>query len=417
MPCVAVVDVETTGINPYRHDRIIEIAAVVMRPDGMVLREFATLVNPERDIGPTSKHGLTARDLLHAPRFAEIAGELLEVLDGSAAFAGHNVRFDHSFLAMELRRLGHQCPEGPTLCTLQLAGGGNLLCCCADFGIEFDGPAHAALHDARATARLLSTLLADAPHMLWGLHRMPPIAWPTVPKSSRGRMTRVESLERQNQRPSYLERLLSRAHSLGGPEADDTSALAYVAVLDAILEDRRVDEDEADSLLEVATRWGMSGPQIHNVHRGYLETLATAALADGIVTDAERRDLKLVSHLLGIEDACLEEVLTRSAPTRPVPLPASENTQSLGEDLSGRRVCFTGELQCRLKGVPITRDMATEMARERGMVVVESVTKKLDLLVVADPFTQSGKGKKARQYGIRIMHEPVFWKAIGADVD
>jgi DNA polymerase-3 subunit epsilon len=45
------------------------------------------------------------------------------------------------------------------------------------------------------------------------------------------------------------------------------------------------------------------------------------------------------------------------------------------------------------------------------------VTKKLDLLVVADPDTQSGKAQKARKYGIRIMHEPVFWKAIGVEVE
>jgi DNA polymerase-3 subunit epsilon len=49
--------------------------------------------------------------------------------------------------------------------------------------------------------------------------------------------------------------------------------------------------------------------------------------------------------------------------------------------------------------------------------VVDSVTKRLDLLVVADPKTQSGKAAKARRYGIRVMHEPVFWKALGLEVD
>ena len=47
---------------------------------------------------------------------------------------------------------------------------------------------------------------------------------------------------------------------------------------------------------------------------------------------------------------------------------------------------------------------------------MDCVTKKLDLLVLADPHSQSGKAKKARQYGIRILHEPVFWKAIGVAV-
>jgi DNA polymerase-3 subunit epsilon len=46
-----------------------------------------------------------------------------------------------------------------------------------------------------------------------------------------------------------------------------------------------------------------------------------------------------------------------------------------------------------------------------------SVTKELDLLVVADPNTQSGKAKKARKYGTRIVHEPVFWRSLGIAVD
>jgi DNA polymerase-3 subunit epsilon len=69
-----------------------------------------------------------------------------------------------------------------------------------------------------------------------------------------------------------------------------------------------------------------------------------------------------------------------------------------------------------LKGEAITREMAAGLAARRGMIVAESVTKKLDLLVVADPLTQSGKAKKARQYGIRIMHEPVFWRVLGLEV-
>jgi len=65
----------------------------------------------------------------------------------------------------------------------------------------------------------------------------------------------------------------------------------------------------------------------------------------------------------------------------------------------------------------ISRDVAEALAAQAGLVVADSVTKKLDLLVLADPLTQSGKAEKARRYGIRIMHEPVFWRAIGVDVE
>jgi DNA polymerase-3 subunit epsilon len=47
----------------------------------------------------------------------------------------------------------------------------------------------------------------------------------------------------------------------------------------------------------------------------------------------------------------------------------------------------------------------------------DSVTKDLDLLVMADPYSQSGKAKKARQYGTRVMAEAVFWQAIGVQTD
>jgi DNA polymerase III epsilon subunit-like protein len=47
------------------------------------VREFVSLVNPARDIGPSSIHGLTAQDLLHAPKFGEIAGLLFEALQGT----------------------------------------------------------------------------------------------------------------------------------------------------------------------------------------------------------------------------------------------------------------------------------------------------------------------------------------------
>lgn len=164
MPLLAVIDVETTGLYPCRHDRIVEVAAVVMGPDGGVLREFTSLLNPERDIGPTSIHGLVASDVAAAPRFGDIAGALLEAVDGCVALAGHNIRFDQSFLAVEFSRIGHAFPEGPLLCTLELAGGGSLSSCCGDYGIPCSSGAHTALHDARVAAQLLAAILEDAPY-------------------------------------------------------------------------------------------------------------------------------------------------------------------------------------------------------------------------------------------------------------
>jgi DNA polymerase-3 subunit epsilon len=85
-------------------------------------------------------------------------------------------------------------------------------------------------------------------------------------------------------------------------------------------------------------------------------------------------------------------------------------------DLRGKSVCFTGELLSQWKGERISRELAEKLAADAGLEVRASVTKALDILVVADPDTQSGKAQKARRYGTRIIAEAAFWKALGVPV-
>jgi len=413
---IAIIDVETTGLFPLRHDRVVEVAAIVIEGDGRVLREFVTLVNPARDIGPSSIHGLTAEDILHAPQFGEIAGLLVDTLQGTVAIAGHNVRFDQQFIESEFSRIDSPIPQCFTICTMQLAGGGRLSECCGDYGLPLSGEAHHALSDARATARLLSILLPDQPRIIQKLNRLMPIQWPTIRSPGKQPITRDESRRSQSEPPTFLQRLLVRMHNSAEPIATDGVVMAYAALLDRVLEDRHVDDSEAGALVEMAAKWGLSGDQIMLAHREYLNQLAVAATADEVVTDAERRDLKLVARLLGQEKQDLDEILREAAAKVASTILGAPATLTAETNLNGKRVCFTGELQCRYKGQMILRELAEELAASAGLMVMDSVTKKLDLLVLADPHSQSGKTKKARRYGIRIMHESVFWKAIGADV-
>jgi NAD-dependent DNA ligase len=96
---------------------------------------------------------------------------------------------------------------------------------------------------------------------------------------------------------------------------------------------------------------------------------------------------------------------------------AKSTTLAGSSELVGKRVCFTGELISTIGGKSVTRAMAHAFAERAGLVIASSVTKQLDVLVVADPCSQSGKAKKARQYGTRIIAEAVFWKMIGVAVD
>ena len=301
---------------------------------------------------------------------------------------------------------------------MQLAGGGRLTDCCSDYGVPLNGEAHHALADALAAARLLSMLLQDQPRVVRRLFGLTPIEWPTIRSNGKQPVTRARSL-------AVAKR--SRRRTCSSLSAECTEAMVQwqrtvplwpmPPFLTAFWKTATSMTRKPDALVEMAERWGLSGEQISNAHRKYLDQLATAAVADGVVTEAERRDLKLVARLLGQENRDLEQILREAAAKAPSTPTDSTSSATSDASLSGKRVCFTGELQCRLGGRLIQREQAEEFATKAGLIVADSVTKKLDLLVLADPHSQSGKAKKARQFGIRIMHEPVFWKAIGVTVE
>lgn len=122
------VDLETTGGNAAHH-RITEIGIVRVHED-TVVEEWSTLVNPECVIPSyiESFTGITNEMVEGAPRFAEIAGQVLQKLRGPAGgaetappvFAAHNARFDYSFLRAEFRRAGLAF-SAPVLCTVKLS--------------------------------------------------------------------------------------------------------------------------------------------------------------------------------------------------------------------------------------------------------------------------------------------------------
>jgi DNA polymerase-3 subunit epsilon len=410
---IAVIDVETTGLFPMRQDRIVEIGIVIMQADGKVLTEFDTLVNPKRDIGPTSIHGLTSENVLGAPTFGEIAGNVLDSLAGTVALAGHNVRFDYQFLKAEFGRLGYDWPECHLVCTMQLAGGGGLSECCNTFGVGNMGEEHKAIADARAAGRLLAELLRDQPRASGELAALKPIIWPRFDGERRAPLTRIVSKTRLETETTYLQQLLRQRSYHALPEETDGAAMAYGALLDRALEDRLLDELESESLVGMATQWGLDNTRVAEIHEDYLGQLVVTALADGRVSESERDDLKRVARLLGKDqvslDRAIEDALEKLREPQIVQAAASRGTS----DLKGLKVCFTGELQGQVAGKRISREMAERFAEEAGLTVVDAVTKSCDLLVLADAGSQSGKARKARALGVRAMHERVFWMAIG----
>ncbi|TDV51049.1 exonuclease domain-containing protein [Actinophytocola oryzae] len=393
----AVVDVETTGLFAGRwHNRIAEVAVVHVGRDGNVTGEWSTLVNPERDLGPQHIHGIRAGDVLTAPRFADIAGDLAPLLAGRVVVA-HNLGFDLRFLRYEFERLGFSVPLDVEfgLCTMAmseryLAGSSrSLSACCAAAGVR-QGTAHSALHDARAAAGLLGCFVrvAGQPEP-WDALFGGGLLWPGIPPGC-GRTRRRGTIDAQP--TSFLSRLVDRLPRIPDmPHADE-----YLAVLDQALLDRHLSISEQDALLELAESLKLSFDAAMALHRRYLVALAQVAWADGLVTDGERLDLVRVAELLGL-----------SADDVTVALDAGRNHQEaprLGQFRlrRGDTVAFTGQLSG-------SREEWERQALAIGLVVTPGgVTRRTRLLVAADPDSLSGKADKARRYGIPIVTEEAF---------
>lgn len=100
-------DTETTGLDPLKGDRVIEVAALELDNDLPTGKSFHRLIHPQRDIPDdvVRIHGITIDKLRDAPRFEEIVDDLLEFF-GDGPLVAHNAPFDFNFLNAEFARCG-----------------------------------------------------------------------------------------------------------------------------------------------------------------------------------------------------------------------------------------------------------------------------------------------------------------------
>ncbi len=396
----AVVDIETTGLSPGKHDRIVEIAVVHVNRDGDVVDDWSTLVNCNRDLGPQHIHGIQAADLFDAPAFADIAGELVARLTGRV-IVSHNLIFDARFIRSEYSRLGVHIPVEREfgLCTMNLAGrylagtARSLAACCMAAGVE-QGQAHSALHDARACAGLLATFIQESGRpepWLDLLRNASRVDWPPLPRG----LGRTKQRSAADARPrSFLERMIDRLPRMTSlPQADD-----YLAMLDRALLDRHISVSEQNALLELAQSLGLSWADAMELHRSYLASLAQVAWQDSVITDDEHKDLLNVADLLGLARQNVDIAL---AEARTCNSKLSGNLCQFRLEL-GDTVAFTGQMNK-------PREEWEHLATELGLRVTGGiVTRATRLLVAADPDSQTGKAGKARRCGVPIVGEEAF---------
>ena len=102
-------DTETTGLDPQRGDRMVEIGCIEMVNRVATGHTFHAYFNPERDMPAEAEavHGLSSTFLADKPLFVEKAAELLEFI-GECPLVAHNAGFDFGFLNAELTICGFE---------------------------------------------------------------------------------------------------------------------------------------------------------------------------------------------------------------------------------------------------------------------------------------------------------------------
>ncbi len=160
---LVVLDVETTGLSPFAGDRVCEVGIVQAR-GSQVQSTYQTLVNPERPISPGAArvNGLSDEQVSQAPCFAEIAHQVLDLLDGALLLC-HNAPFDLGFMKSEFSRLGLAFQPAGVIDTLVLArryfrfSSNSLASLAYRFGVETPA-SHRALGDALTTLYVFNAI-------------------------------------------------------------------------------------------------------------------------------------------------------------------------------------------------------------------------------------------------------------------
>jgi len=118
-----VLDTETTGLDPLRGDRLVELGCIELfnrMPTGQTFHRY---INPERDMPAEAfaVHGLSTEFLASKPLFSEVVEEFLEFI-ADAPLVIHNASFDVSFINAELDRIKRApIPKDRLVDTLLLA--------------------------------------------------------------------------------------------------------------------------------------------------------------------------------------------------------------------------------------------------------------------------------------------------------
>lgn len=165
-----VLDTETTGLDPKKGHRLIEVGGIEIFNRIPTGREFHRFINPERDVPMEAQeiHGISTEFLIGKPLFREVVRDLLAFI-GDDVLVIHNAQFDITFLNHELEQVGEKpLSFDRVVDTLALArrrhpaGPNTLDALCKRYGIDnSQRTKHGAIVDSLLLAEVYVELLGE----------------------------------------------------------------------------------------------------------------------------------------------------------------------------------------------------------------------------------------------------------------
>ena len=105
-----VLDTETTGLDPFKGHKIVEIGCVELENHMPTGRTFQEYINPEREMDEDviAVHGITNEFVKDKPIFKEVVEKFLNFIGDDSKLVIHNASFDIKFLNYELEQCGYK---------------------------------------------------------------------------------------------------------------------------------------------------------------------------------------------------------------------------------------------------------------------------------------------------------------------
>lgn len=309
---ISLIDFETTGLSARSGARVVELAVVRLNPGEEPRVVLDSLIDPEGPVLCTSIHGIQDDDVLGAPRFTDILGDLVVALDGSIV-AAFNASFDISFLIAESRL----APRTSTLRTpphvclmwmrplLGLSKRCSLEAACQQHGLR--AGTHRAAEDALACAYMWKHYLEaaeNAGYRTWdeltraGSHKYLDTLQ-SQPYSQAdflaigGTPCGIAQKPRRDAVVSPLN--LARTLQLS---AAANLARAYWRALVEASSDGQIDATEIERLRQLQYEYRLPDSVIRDTHARLFADCLRVCAEDGVITDDEARKLRNARNAL-----------------------------------------------------------------------------------------------------------------------